>query len=300
MLILIYGVSGMCGQACARAALKAGHQVRGLGRSPHKVDSDLSECLESFVKSENIYDLPALNKAVLGVDAIISAVAPVPEVILEGQLLLLRTAELAGVKIFHAATWNFDWRSLPLGEIEIYDSLISFWNHARISSSVNPIHGFTGIILEYMFFYAPGGNPINTTEKTFMTFGTGDEVSIYTTISDLAAYTIQAISEPNAADGGVYHVESFRCSNKDMAQIYEQARGYKLEMITLGSAADLDKLLEQARASVPPTKFMQYNGLAFGRHLLRGSLDFVAADSRRWAHIQQTGLKQWLEQHPDV
>ncbi len=89
----------MCGQACARAALKAGYQVRGLGRNPAKLSGDIAEQLESFVATSNVYDLAALENAVVGVDAIISAVAPIPEVILEGQLLLLRAAERAGVKV---------------------------------------------------------------------------------------------------------------------------------------------------------------------------------------------------------
>jgi uncharacterized protein YbjT (DUF2867 family) len=99
MLILISGITGTCGQACARAALDAGHQVRGLSRTPDKLGGDISERLESFIKLENIYDLEALDRAVVGVDAIISAVAPFPEVLLEGQLLLLRAAERAGVKV---------------------------------------------------------------------------------------------------------------------------------------------------------------------------------------------------------
>jgi uncharacterized protein YbjT (DUF2867 family) len=106
MLILIYGVTGTCGQALARAALEAGHQVRGSGRTPDKLDKDLTGRLESFVRTESIYDISALDRAVAGVEAVISAVAPVPEVILEGQLLLLRAAERAGVKVRFPRSWS--------------------------------------------------------------------------------------------------------------------------------------------------------------------------------------------------
>jgi nucleoside-diphosphate-sugar epimerase len=99
MFILISGITGMCGKGCALAALDAGHRVRGLGRNPQNLDAEISNKLEGFVKLESIYDLAALDKAVQGVDAIISAVVPTPEAILEGQLLLLRAAERAGVKV---------------------------------------------------------------------------------------------------------------------------------------------------------------------------------------------------------
>ena len=100
MLILIVGVTGMCGQACARAAFNAGHQVRGLARNPERLSQAITAGLESFVKWKDVYDIEALDKAVKGVDAIISAAHPTPTAIVDGQILLLRAAERAGVKVF--------------------------------------------------------------------------------------------------------------------------------------------------------------------------------------------------------
>jgi hypothetical protein len=73
--------------------------VRGMGRDSSKVDKALFQRLESFVQCTSIYDIPALDKAVKGVEAIICANTYVPEVVVEGQLLLLRTAERGGVKV---------------------------------------------------------------------------------------------------------------------------------------------------------------------------------------------------------
>ncbi|KAJ4177715.1 hypothetical protein NW767_015051 [Fusarium falciforme] len=89
----------MCGQACARAALQAGHQVRGLARNPDKLDADTLSKLEAFVKMTALNDIAALDRAVQGIDAIIAAMHYSPESVLDGQLLLLRAAERAGVKV---------------------------------------------------------------------------------------------------------------------------------------------------------------------------------------------------------
>jgi nucleoside-diphosphate-sugar epimerase len=99
MLILIPGITGMVGLPCARAALSRGHTVRGLGRDPDKVPKSILERLESFEIISDIYDIPALDRAVKGVDAIICAYTYASEVVVEGQLLLLRAAERAGVKV---------------------------------------------------------------------------------------------------------------------------------------------------------------------------------------------------------
>jgi uncharacterized protein YbjT (DUF2867 family) len=99
MLILVAGISGNLGQHIARVALQNGHQVRGLGRSPDKLDSDLAEALEQFVTTSSYYDIPALDRAMEKVDAVICAYSGRPELALDGNLLLLRAAERVGIDV---------------------------------------------------------------------------------------------------------------------------------------------------------------------------------------------------------
>lgn len=98
MLILIAGITGMVGQPLAEYAISKGHRVRGLGRNPAKLPATIRGNLEGFVTSTGIYDIPALDRAVSGVDAVICAYNFDPEIVVEGQLFLLRAAERAGVK----------------------------------------------------------------------------------------------------------------------------------------------------------------------------------------------------------
>jgi len=60
---------------------------------------NLQDQLELFVESKHYYDVPALEEAVKGVDAVICAYGGMPELALDAQLLLLRAAERAGVKV---------------------------------------------------------------------------------------------------------------------------------------------------------------------------------------------------------
>lgn len=82
MLVLIAGITGHVGQHLARHAIAKGLSVRGLSRSPDKLDPSLK--LESFVKSKNNYDVPALEAAVNGVDAIVVAYMGTPELQIDG------------------------------------------------------------------------------------------------------------------------------------------------------------------------------------------------------------------------
>jgi uncharacterized protein YbjT (DUF2867 family) len=107
MLILIGGVTGNLGQRLCRSALSRGHQVRGFARNPDKLEPSLRSQLESFVVTTDYLNQAEYEKACEGVDAIVAAFWAVSELILDAQLLL-RAAEKAGIRRYHAATWNGD------------------------------------------------------------------------------------------------------------------------------------------------------------------------------------------------
>ncbi|RYP69657.1 hypothetical protein DL769_005227 [Monosporascus sp. CRB-8-3] len=258
MFVLKPGITGMCGQPLAHAALAKGHQVRGPGRNPGKLSKDLSATLKRFAKMTDIYDLAALQKAVV-----------------EGELLLLRVAERAGVKGFHAVPWNYDWTGNRLGDHETYDRYVSFCNHARASSTIKPIYGFTGTILEWELVHSDRSSADN-----------------------LAAYTTEAVSEPGEADGGFYHVQSFRALPLEMVDAHGRGRGVWLERQSLGSLSEIEDMFAPARASTPPSGHHEYIGLAYAKSMMNGTWDYETPDCERWPGVKLTSFEQWLLDHP--
>lgn len=99
MLVLIAGITGFVGIPCARSAFARGHKVRGLARNIDNLPKDVRDKLEGFETMSSPYDIAAMDRAVSGVDAIICSFAAIPETYMETQLLLLRAAERAGVKV---------------------------------------------------------------------------------------------------------------------------------------------------------------------------------------------------------
>ncbi|RDW63654.1 hypothetical protein BP6252_11199 [Coleophoma cylindrospora] len=256
MLVLITGMTGMVGRPMVEAALAKGHSARGMGRDRNKVPESTLERLESFVQCTGIYDLPALDRAVEGVDAIVNASTYAAEVVLDGQLLLLRAAERAGIKIFHAASWNFDWSKDTLGNHEGYDPFISFANQT----------------------------------KTMAYFGDGTKKFNFTTTKDVAAYTIEAISSPEADQGGFVRVESFRATWGDLVTEYEAARGgaVKAQLKYHGSEADVEGMLAIARKTIPAREYEKYSGLSYVLNMLRDTWDYEPIDCKRFSGVKQT------------
>lgn len=113
MLILIAGITGFVGIPCARAAFARGHKVRGLARNADKLPEDVRNQLEGFETLSSVYDSAAMDLAVSGVDAIICAFAARPETLIESQLLLLRAAERANVKVSSPSYENCGSRLKP-------------------------------------------------------------------------------------------------------------------------------------------------------------------------------------------
>ncbi|KAJ0125245.1 hypothetical protein J7T55_006590 [Diaporthe amygdali] len=299
MLILIAGITGMVGQPLAEYAISKGHRVRGLGRNPAKLPATIRDNLEGFVTSTGIYDIPALDRAVSGVDAVICAYNFDPEIVVEGQLFLLRAAERAG--IFHAASWNYDWTLGHLGQHETYDSYIAFAAQARISSRIKPLYMFTGVIAEWLFSNRRD-NIWDRDTKTMSYFGDGTEEWIGTTAGDLAAYTVEAVSAPSAEQGGFLRVESFRFTPAQLVAAYEEARGGKVKghLKCHGSLDDVVSMLAKARAATDPIDHENYIGLAYVEHTLKGTWNYEPVDNKRFPTVKPTSLRQFFEAHPEL
>lgn len=73
MKLAIFGATGRTGQHIVRQALEAGYEVRAFTRSPHKLAAS-SENLT--VVEGNVTDAGAVERAVTGVDAVISVLGP--------------------------------------------------------------------------------------------------------------------------------------------------------------------------------------------------------------------------------
>lgn len=99
MLVLVAGITGFVGIPCARSAFARRLKVRGLARNINNLPEDVRNRLEGFETLSSPYDVAAMDRATKGVDAIICCFAGIPEMFMESQLLLIRAAERAGVKV---------------------------------------------------------------------------------------------------------------------------------------------------------------------------------------------------------
>jgi hypothetical protein len=264
MLVLIAGITGSLGQRLASIAISRGLSVRGLGRNPENLEAGLSGQLESFVKSDSYYDVPALEKAVNGVDAVICAYAPHPLLDLDGHLLLLRAAERAQIKIFIASSWSRDWTNIKYGDFEHYNNHIAFQHQIATSSTIRPVYIFSGLFSDLLFTqYGPGGFDTSGERPRMRYWGNGDTDNKWpwSTQEDAASWTIDILLHGDgvqAGNGGFFKFRSGVTTVAELAAVHEKVFGTKVDVTREGSQEDLESNLARLRKEKGPTGYLEY------------------------------------------
>ncbi|KAK7214460.1 hypothetical protein V2G26_002463 [Clonostachys chloroleuca] len=285
MLVLISGATGSLGFRLIDSIISRGHQVRVVARHPEKISAERFEKLESFVKATSYYDIPAIEKACAGVDAaVICAYNEAPHLQLDGQLILLRASERAGVQRFLASSFCAEYRGMQLGEQDSYDGFLSFDAQARKSSSINPNYIFTGALSEVLFatkdtmdFSTKHFGPWEPENKRFEIWGTGDEKWHWT-------------CEHDAAEAD---------SLKQMAKIYEQVRGIPVKLDFLGSVEELHALALDGQRNGSPKAMWDYIGRVYYYHIVSGRWDMKTLDDEKFG-VRVTPLEAFLRANPDI
>ncbi|TGJ78461.1 hypothetical protein E0Z10_g10306 [Xylaria hypoxylon] len=252
MLVLIAGITGGLGQRLAKVAISRGLLVRGFGRTLDKLAPDISSKLESFVETNSYYDIPALEKAVAGVDVVINAYAPIPVLDLDGHLLLIRAAERAQIKIFIASSWSRDWTNIKFGDFEHYNNHIAFEHQIAATSTIKPVYIFSGLFADLLFSsYGPGGFDTSGERPKMKYWGNGTADKLpWSTQDDAAEWTIDILLHGEgvqAGRGGCFKFSSGVTTIIELAEVYESVCGTKVDLVSEGSTKDLEASLASLR-----------------------------------------------------
>ncbi|KAK8019557.1 hypothetical protein PG990_004695 [Apiospora arundinis] len=302
MLVLIAGITGNVGQHLARAAIKHGLSVRGLGRSPQKLDPAIQ--LESFVTIQNYHDdIPQLDAAMKGINAVIVANAGNAELQLEAQLLLLRAAERSDtVRIFHAQSWSYDWRTLQLGEHEMYDPFLMFARQAELSAArrLRPLYLFTGVLGEVLLgaaghhSFAPqnGGGIWDPATKTLEYYGTGDERYFWTAERDAAELSIALILSQNAEKGGLLHRVLGGTQSARTSGFVHQDQGEAALLVHRGTVEDLEQRAMKGREEGNVQEPWVYIGAFYQWFVVNGC--WTLEKSPELANVPMTSIEDFL------
>ncbi|EEU48313.1 uncharacterized protein NECHADRAFT_75757 [Fusarium vanettenii 77-13-4] len=264
MLVLIAGITGNVGQKLAQSLSKRGHQVRGLARSPQKLSPETLAALERFEVCSGYDDIPALDRACAGVDAVVCAYGMDPRLQLDGQHHVEMTSPIKPIYMF----------------IGIFaETMFSMFGHGHVGPNMPLIW--------------------DAETKTMNIWGTGHTTWFWTTETDTAEFTAEVIQRDDAAQGGFWNVCSGAHSLRQIAEIYERERGVKVTLNIQGSIGELEAKALDARSKGDKRKYYLYTGLFYQLYASNGALNFRKLDNDRLPVSGMT-IEEFLRQNPQI
>ncbi|MFI5844160.1 NmrA family NAD(P)-binding protein [Catenuloplanes sp. NPDC051500] len=291
--VLVAGATGSLGSLIVARLLERGATVRALVR-PSNADGGarLREVAAHPNLSLVVGDLTdgagALVPHLAGVDVVVSAVQGGPEVIIDGQLELLRAAEAAGVhrmipSDFSINLWGYDYG------VNILSDLRRVFAAAFRNSAVARTSVAVGAFPE--FFLGPFHEVLDPAAGTFAVWGDGTRKIDITTIPDTAAFTAAVALDPATA-GRDIHVVGQQLTVLELRNEVEAASGHRWKLVRRGTLDDLQA--EIVRRQFAATSPFQYVALQYQIGMYSGTASLTDVRNADYPDVTPTSVAQYL------
>lgn len=245
--ILVAGATGDLGHRIVKALLKRNADVAVLIRptSDTAKVKDLEEMGAKVVQAD-MSSITKLTQALNDVSCVVSALAGLHDVIVDGQSLLLEAAIAAGVPRFIPSDFSSDFTKLPQGENRNFDLRKEFHkklDNAPISSTSIMNGAFTDILAYNTPFY-------NLKENSVAYWGNDPDFQVdFTTKDDTASYTAEAALDTTTPK--ILRIASFQISAKELAALATNIKKTEFKLVPMGSLEVLSAHNKKERAAHP-------------------------------------------------
>ncbi|MBC8082501.1 MAG: NmrA family NAD(P)-binding protein [Hymenobacter sp.] len=289
-LILVAGGTGNLGARIIAALRRRGATVLAVVRAESdqaKVDELTQRGVD--VRRVDMTDVAALARACEGVSCVVSALAGLRDVIVDGQSVLLAAAVAAGVPRFIPSDFSSDYTQQAAGENRNFDLRREF--RERLDSS--PIVAtsiLNGGFAELLTYNIP---LLDFKQQQVGYWEDADWRIDFTTMDDTAAFTAAAALDE--ATPRFLRIASFQHSPRELAAAVEAAGKGHFELVRLGSRADLAAHIQQARAANPAGEQQLYADWQQMQYLLSMfSVQNNPLDNPRYPDLTWTSAQELL------
>ena len=240
------GGTGALGQLIIDALLLRGASVRAVVRpttDPARVAGLARRGVD--VCFADLADAAALTATCAGVGCVVSALAGLRDVIVEGQTALLQAAVAAGVPRFIPSDFCSDYTQQPAGLNRNFDLRREF--QARLDAAplaaTSILNGAFAEILTY-------GTPLLDFQQQQVGYWEDADWKIdFTAMADTAAFTAAAALD--AAAPRWLRIAGFQHSPRQLAVVAGAAGRATFEVVRLGTRQDLAQTIAHARVANP-------------------------------------------------
>jgi len=288
--IAIAGSTGNLGRRIVKALLERGATVVGLvrtGAGEEKIDS-----LKAFGATVEILDVTNVEQlagVLAGADCVVSAVAGLHDVIVDGQNVLLEAALRAGVPRFIPSDFSTDFTKLPPGENRNFDLRREFHkvlDAAPIASTAI----FNGAFAEILTYNIP---VLDFKKKTVGYWDNPDHHLDFTTMDDTAAYTAAAALDPTTPQS--LRIVSFQVTPRDLVKFASETFQTHWELVRMGTVEELRAQNKAARAANPEGENELYSSWQQGQYMQSMfSTEHASLENDRYPNLKWTKIENLI------
>ena len=245
--VLVVGASGMLGSRIAHHLLDAPEAaVRMMVRKGSSRDA-VTPLLDRGAEAVegDLSDPESLLRATSGVDVIVSAVQGGADIIVDGQLALLKAALAQGVRRILPSDYALDLFKSPKGEHANFDMRRTA-DEAIAASGIEHVHVLNGAFMDN-FLNSQFGGVFDWDIRVASYWGTGEERFDATSVEDTARYTARAALDRDLPSGK-FAVAAEQLSFEAIISAVETLSGERFKRRTKGSEADLRAEIARLRA----------------------------------------------------
>lgn len=277
-LIVVAGAAGRLGRLTIDALLThPGVRVRALVRDPQApAVAALHERAEVVAFDAAAADHAALAAATAGAFAVISTLQGGPDIIVDGQLALLRAARASGARRFIPSDYSYNLFTLPAG-INInsdWRRTLAEQAQAEVTASFEVVHVMQGIFTDRVVTGFMG--LIDHERGVLRYWGSGETPIDWTTWEDTARYIAAASIDDRPVPAHLF-VAGERLSALAVADRWEVAYGRAMVRERLGSLEELTGAIHERLHNEPHNMYawlpLMYAHGVFGGQALLGPLE---------------------------
>ena len=295
--VLLVGATGGLGSQIATALLdKPGVALRCLVRPDSRkklahLEAKGAELVEGDLSAGSE---AALARACAGVFSVVSAVQGGPDVIIDGQLRLLRAALGAGVRRFIPSDYSYDFFKLDEGI-----NINSDWRRQLAKTAAQEagtrmevVHVFQGCFTDRRVLGFLG---MYDGEKGVVRYwGDGNVPLEFTTYEDTARYTAEAATDPAPVPSHFY-VAGDSLTIHELARTWQETTGRQPTVERLGSLDDL-KGETARRLKAEPQNMFAWLPLMYAQAFFSGQPRLGTLLNSRYPHIRPTTVRDAIRQ----
>lgn len=294
--ILIAGATGMLGSKITRALLnKDSVDLRLMAPRGEITDRNkrdlLEECTRRGVQivEADLTNKASLDRATKNVDVVISAVQGGSEVIIDGQMALAEAAVRNGTRRFIPSDFAVDLFKLNYDE-HVFLSLRRRADEAIATLGIGQVNVLNGAFIEVLL--GPYMNIFDFKAGRISFWGDGETKIDMTTTGDTACYVAEAALD-QTLPSGKFSIAGDQLTMNDMIQACEKVFGKTFERRSLGSVADLERWIAQAKTHAASVN--EYAPAQYHYAMVSGKAQLTNLVNDRYPHIRPTTFRGYLE-----